>query len=120
MSEDIGFPTDRVPSVDECEEEIVRATRGARDDDLRHLGTIDEHVRVLIANSSDPVLTRINFEHAIEHRVQLWQPNPVAEPLSTLHMLDLVRAWTPTGGFEKSFYLITRWSSAPLICPVPF
>jgi hypothetical protein len=120
MHEDVGFPTNVVPSVDECEEEVLRAIRGARDVDLRQLGTIDEHVRVLVANSSEPITTRINFDHAIERRVQLWQPNPVAEPLPTLHMLDLIRAWTPHGGFEKTFHLITRWSHAPLTCPVPF
>jgi hypothetical protein len=120
MTDDDGFPTQRVPSVEECEAEIVRVMRGARDVDLRHLGTIDEHIRVLIANSSDAVLTRINFEHAIERRIQLWQPNPVVEPLPTLHMLDLLRAWTPAGGFEKTFYLITRWKETQLLCVIPF
>jgi hypothetical protein len=120
MIDDVGFPTDHAPSVDECSAEIVRTLRGVRDAELRHLGTIDEHVRVLVANSADPILTRLNFEYAIERRVQLWQPNPVSEPLPTLHMLDLLRAWTPAGGFEKTFYLITRWNGAVLECSLPF
>lgn len=115
-----AFPVDRVPTIDECGAEIIRAMRGKRDDDLRHLGTLDEYIRVLIANNTDPVVTKIHFEHAIENRIQLWQPNPIGEPVPMLHMLDIIRAWTPKGGFEKCFSVITRWSNTPLVAPVPF
>lgn len=112
MSSNTSLPSGRAPTVEEWEMEIERAVAGYRDADLRYLGSVDEYVNVAIANSIDPLAARVSFRHALDRVMQSWHPNPVTEWMRTYHLLELLRAWTPAQGSDKTLDLMTRWSAA--------
>lgn len=120
MSSDFALPSDRPHSALDWETELEVALSGGRDSDLRYIGTLDEYVRVGIANSIDPATSRINFRQSLERSIEFWHPDPVGEQRRTLHMLDLIRAWTPSRGFDKVMEMMSRWGAQALDCRLPF
>jgi hypothetical protein len=102
------------------EVELLHATIGGRDADLRHLGSLDEYVEVHIANSSNTVAARITFTDAVERLIDGWQPDPLAKPVQTFRMLELIFAYAPRGGFEKALSILNRWPERRMVMRIPF
>jgi hypothetical protein len=107
-------------SAREWEIDLLHATSGGRDADLRHLGSLDEYAEVQIANSSDATIARISFKDGLERLVEGWQPDPLGKPVKTFRMLELIFAYAPQGGFEKALSILNRWPDRTLRTRIPF
>jgi len=74
---------------------------GESDETLSRLGSIEQYVRVLLAESTNPD-AKYCFSEALSHIIQEWTPN-VMEPAERLYnTLQLIAAFTPAVGFTKT------------------
>jgi hypothetical protein len=104
----------------EWEVDLLHATSGGRDSDLRHLGSLDEYVEVQVANSSNATTARISFKDGLERIIDWWQPDPLGKPVQTFRMIELIFAYAPQGGFEKALSILNRWPERQLRTRIPF
>jgi hypothetical protein len=90
------------PSIPNWKRKLYSLIEGESDETLTRLGSIEEYVRVLLAESEGSE-ARYCLSEALSQIVQEWTPT-VAEHAERLYnMLGLIAGFTPPGGFVKTF-----------------
>ena len=97
------------PTRKRWKREINRILYGDREDDLIHLGSVEQYVEGLLIGSQNEGVARAAFEEALSRVVQSWNTDR-SEPDSYIErMLDLIGAYTPPEGFIKSLACLRDW-----------
>ncbi len=86
--------------------DLRRLISGEREDTLLRLGGVEEYVEVMLAESENGPLAKQAFDDALEQLIQTWQPSTLDSDFRTAHILDLISACTPRGGFSKVISLV--------------
>lgn len=86
--------------------DLRRLITGERENTLQRLGGVEEYVEVMLAEAEDDASAGQAFNDAFEQLVQTWQPSTLDSDFHITHMLDLVSAYTPRGGFVKVISLV--------------
>ena len=89
------------PTILGWDTEIRRILSGEREHAILHLGSGDEYVHTLLAQSLDPPLARSTFQAALENVIESWQPEVGDKPGGTRRLLELIAAFAPHHGFVR-------------------
>lgn len=101
------------PTVRGWKRELYTLIEGGGDGErLSRLGSVEQYVRVLLAESRDPSSARFCLSEALSEVVQEWTP-ALTEPAGRLHrLLSLLAAFTPAPGFSKTLSYLDRTDGA--------
>lgn len=93
------------PSVQNWKRKLYSLIEGESDETLSKLGSIEQYVRVLLAES-EGADAKYCFGEALSQIVQEWSPT-VVEPADRLYnMLSLIAGFTPPVGFIKTLHYL--------------
>lgn len=99
------------PTAKGWKRKLYSLLQGEGGEALSRLGSVEQYVRVLLAESRDKS-ARFYFIEALSEVVQEWSPSLV-EPADRLHkLLSLVSAFTPAPGFTKTLSYLDRTEAA--------
>lgn len=98
--------------------ELQYAFDGKRAAAIDRLGSLDEHLRVKIANSSDASQSRVELDEALEEILPGWRWQPATELYQTAMMLHVIRGFRPKRGGPKTVELVRSWGNAPSILEI--
>lgn len=88
------------PTVEGWKRRLYALIAGESSETLSRLGSIEQYIRVLLAQSKDRI-AEYCFRDALSQTVQEWTP-AFMEPADRLHsMLSLIAAFSPSVGFIK-------------------
>lgn len=88
------------PTVEGWKRRLYSLIAGESSETLSRLGSIEQYIRVLLAQSKDRI-AEYCFRDALSQTVQEWTPT-FLEPADRLHsMLSLIAAFSPSVGFIK-------------------
>ena len=97
---------------------LQRAFDGKRNAALDRLGSLDELIRVDIANSADASVSTVELHKALDEILPTWNWRPTAQLRMTAMILDVLRAFQPRLGGPKTVELLHRWRSGSSILEV--
>ncbi len=80
--------------------DLRRLLSGHRELSLIQLGGVEEYVEMNLAEAADAEQAEQSFHEALEMLVQTWQPSTL-DNLHLTYLFDLLRVYTPQGGFVK-------------------
>jgi hypothetical protein len=93
-------------SASDWENDLRALINGKREDTLSHLGGPEEYVEVALEEARHAEDAETAFNGALRQIVQTWQPSKLGHERNTLYLLELIRAYTPDGGFVKVVELV--------------
>lgn len=99
-------PADR-HSAHSWQADLRRLISGGRGATLERLGGVEEYVEMNLEEADDRDAAKQAFDEALEKLVQTWRPSTLSEEDAPL-LLDLIRLYTPPGGFVKVVTFIQR------------
>ena len=102
------------PSVLLWKQELLLIKNGLRAERVSPLGSIEQYVRVLLAESKDNVSAELCFREALYQTVQEWNPRWDESDQHLETMLSLILAFTPTVGFNKVLKFLDSQNMARL------
>lgn len=91
----------RSPTVDRWEKEIEEILQGGREHLLQDTDSASEYVDALLQSSEDYATSKTCFREALYRVVEAWQPSAAIGQELTIHLFDLIAAYTPTPGSTK-------------------
>lgn len=95
------------PTVPNWRKKLESLLAGESSETLWRLGSVEQYIRVVIAESKVP-LARYHFSEALSYTIQNWNPL-VMESADRLHtLLSLVAAFIPPVGFGKVLHYLNR------------
>lgn len=99
------------PTTRGWKRKLYSLLQGEGGETLSRLGSVEQYVRVLLAESRDKS-ARFYLSEALSEVVQEWSPSLV-EPADRLHrLLSLISAFTPAPGFTKTLSYLDRTEAA--------
>lgn len=99
------------PTVKGWKRMLYTLVEGGGGETLYRLGSVEQYVKVLLAESEDKS-AHYCFREALSELVQEWTPTLV-EPADRLHrILSLLSAFTPVPGFTKTLNYLDRTEGA--------
>lgn len=88
--------------------DLRRLISGQREFSLLNLGGVEEYVEMNLEEAEDRETAKQAFDDALEKLVQTWQPSVLNDGHNITYLLDLIRIFTPQGGFVKVVEFIQR------------
>lgn len=96
------------PTVQGWKRKLYSLFEGESNETLSRLGSIEQYVRVLLAESVDQAHAKYCFSEALSQIIKEWTPQ-VIEPAERLYNIFLtVAAFTPPGGFIKTLDYLNK------------
>jgi hypothetical protein len=88
--------------------DLRRLISGQRELSLINLGGVEEYIEMNLEEADDRETAKQAFDEALGKLVQTWQPSVLDDGHNIAYLLDLIKIFTPPGGFVKVVEFIQR------------